>query len=261
MTPNDLITQSLIEHDTVDALETQLGRPLSKDNLAEDLLLVSRAFQDNRAKDAWLKHVGDTTFSMSWLDYYVFVSNLGFKEIAKFPLHNPAIGRDCMDDVYFFFREDGFLLVADTYSYESDGKLVVHRNSAHLCFALKPKNENSWKSLPRASYGWESKSEPDWRRTYEEGKPEDAVMMGDLDAREALGYSLRRMTDNFEPQTEWPRKPGRFMLLKLVVGQDYPSNGYGPTHRDGLSAYIDNVALKRLYQLPAEVQKMLNIED
>lgn len=261
MNTQDLITKSMVDHDTIQAIEDTLGRPLNHSSQVENMVVLGTAIRDNEAKNAWLQHVGDTTLSMDWAEYFLFISNLGFKLVKSFSLYKPDIGRDRHDDVYFFVREDGLLLVADTFTYESEGKIVSHRNGATLYFALKPKTEDV-KFLHGVSGGWESESEPKWRHTYTEGKPADCLLVGNLDAREALAYNLRRITQGFEPMNKWPKQPmARGSYLNFVVGQDWPAHEFRAfsTH-SAESAYIENLGRSRYLELPQEVQDMINLE-
>jgi hypothetical protein len=208
----DLVTQSILEYDAMTDAESIMGIPAITTE-REHLVAASLALLSNLTRSQHLMDIGDTVFSNKLDRYVSIIEGLGFEkgyeaewehwERQDYDADEPT---KLVTEGYFIYghSELGIVLDFDT----SGGD---HVSSAHIHYAWKPPiRDMSRKVRDKFSFlhkggGWESATCPDWRRYEHDGIiPADLFWFGNQDAREALSFHIRRLTERGRFMSQWP---------------------------------------------------------
>jgi len=259
---NEKLYRAISDIDVVAAMEAKHGIPITSSSPDEVVLeLLSMTASQARFKEALLKEAGDTTFGMDAEPYLEIVKDLGFVEVykAEFP-HVDVISNqstDINESHYVLANPDiGAVLNFDTYSYREDsGNLAVHRNAADVYYAWRPNDLHNYPRHVLSSGGWESTKDPKWRdRDDGFSTTPDLFYFGHHDAREALRYNLKNLTDHGTLLTVWPkmRRPYWKPFINWADWKTYNFKTMGASY----SKEIDRVNRERYETTPEWFKSM-----
>lgn len=177
-----------------------------------------------------LKSIGDTVFNMDWLAYCELIETFGFGLMMED--FSPDGGKAIR---IYYHEKDGLLLVADSY--------LGSINAARVYYNWKPnvKSKKDWTDPNTAELVnfWEVVSSGGF---YYPGHirseiPEDVLLpawdeiiwSGNHDAREALGFNLRRLRENGTFIPEWKERPYLWLMGGWETGD---KDKYGSIIKD-----------------------------
>ncbi len=234
-----------------------------------------------RKKENLLKSIGDTTFSMSVIDYLKVVTEFGFKELLVEDFYSKK--HNTHEKLYVMYHyELGILLKFDTFGGQ--------RNGGDFYYNWSPNDNEMRHSLTSSgSFHWGKKHigffEPDFSEPYViETYPEDAkwdletgyeifkmyqkpieeeqrrlldeakangkrtVWIGNHDCREGLITNIMALKENGTFIPNWIERECTFWLMSFG---DWEANE-GKQYHDA-----DNITAERVAKFPEEVQKRI----
>ncbi|QDH83559.1 hypothetical protein [Achromobacter phage Motura] len=225
---------SLLNHDTVAEYEQECGGK----GILSDIELLIKSASMNAGRNKLLEALGDTSMNSDFLQFVAVAQANGFETVKTFtfwPIDRDT-GLEKTDNV---MRREAFLVMADpkrkliltveTYTvyYEVEQQYKVGVNTANLYFAWKSNNDKAYPF--HCSGGFESASNPDWRKHAEEKQPDDLVFCGYKDVRTGLVWSIKHLerTGTFmdHPQIKRPAFGGS------VYGVNFYTDYYHARHQ------------------------------
>jgi len=227
--PSDEDIIKLLNNDSIQNAENLTGKEADSDEPTMELGFVMNLY-DNITKEKALKSIGDATFSMDWTAYCELIETFGFGlMIEEF---SPNGG----DSLRIYYHEkDGLLLKTDSY--------LGDRNSAKVYYNWKPntKPKKEWKDTDVAELvNFHDVTSSGCLRNAGPKIPDDLVWVGDHDAREALGFNLKRLREKGEFLPKWKGRP----YLSLM----------GYWEKDDIEEY-DSIREDKIKKLPQWVQE------
>lgn len=215
---------------------------------------MSLTVAHSKKKEEILNQIGDSTLSMDMPDYLKVVEAAGFIKVYEeefIPSKSDTLdeGAAIPEKFYLYHHPTrNVLLKTDTWSYRAeDGTIRVCRNSATAYFEVTP-TEKGFNWPFSCSGQWFSPSQPRGWEPGLENIPDDLILLGRFDAREALLHHMKLLETGFTPVNPWihGRSP-KFLWLLNYVESKIPKVDYRA------------ISLQKLLQTPPEVQAALNV--
>lgn len=201
---------------TNDPLSNANRIPGEEEKNASNLGFMMNVY-NNMAKEEALAAIGDTIFNMDWLAYCEMIEKFGFGLMLEdFSPDGGAAIR------IYYHEKDGLLLKADSVHGNRNSALVYYNWQFDTEPKLKPKEE--WEDSEKPEYYtlWNftssgglyypghynkdipnDRTDPAWK---------DVVWAGYHDAREGVGYNMRRLRDNGTFVQKWKKQPYMYLL-------------------------------------------------
>jgi len=219
------------------------------------------------AKKRILSRLGDSYYGITFEDSIRLLGVNGFEECFReeFVRVKTEVHGDQTELLMAFINKRyGLFLVCDSYR----GDL----NSGHVHYCWKPgfdiKARVGFSFL--GSGGYQSISEPDWRRTRstDQGLPTDLYWKGDKDVREGLNNHIATLMREGDFICPWPKHPSSYFDIGLSCGNDYEvikeqiraETGAEPVGYQEKYRRVDELRKARYDRLPEDVKAILNVE-
>ncbi len=248
---NPEVVTTLLTIDAVALAEDLTGKSWKED---ENVGLTSLGLQMklSRFKELAMRSLKDTHYGMSTEEFIGLLTEKGFQLVYLEEFTRDSIHNHCKDQLnVFFHRGDGVLLIFDTYNQKS-----VNGGVFHYCWTPVG-GELSKRYDVTSSGGWESISEPDWRKTYDEGTPGDLYWRGNHDCREGMFRDIQRLKEAGTLLSPWPSYKGTGIDLPISVSVDYEKAKEAGA-KPGDYTLIDAERIRRYNSLPEDVRALLN---
>lgn len=237
--PSDRDIMKLLANDSLANAEKLTGKSYKEDEGTSNIGFLMNV-HDNIVRERALTAIGDTVFSMDWLAYCEMIEKFGFGLMVED--FSPGGGESIR---LYYHEKDGLLLITDSFR--------GNRNSASVHYNWMPKirPKEDWANPEVAEFvdycgatssgGFEyiaetdnpfpkNKLDPDWK---------NVVYVGNHDAREAVGFKMRRLRENGTFIPVWKKKP--YMWLVAHWEKDQKDN-------------YDQINSNRIAKLPQWVQ-------
>ena len=168
---------------------------------------------NGKVKDELLNKNDDTLFSNTVARYTRILADLGFEQVMVLPF----VGRSYRSEpraeqMQIWAHRDGFLLRFDTYN-------TTSINAASVYYNVQGKRGDAmWRAMSSGHFA----SVPDC--------PDQLVLVGDHDAREALRHKLAKLQAAGTPLKQWIERPFLWLLhcadTKDENGETLGHDGY-----------------------------------
>lgn len=209
--------KTILARDPVAEAEKLLG-PIPRNPeqcpLDKALAFLQIATSVNRDKREGLKAANDTHFDSTLSEYQSIVEELRFKLVLDLPFEDEYDG-PIQEHLFVYFREDGVLLVFDTYG----GKSV---NGGKFLYNWRPNNRDKIRHGVLSSHSWQ-----------------DGICVGDHDCREGLRYYLARLEAEGKFVNPWISQPFLWFLHYMDTRiEDYNYRTINETRIAMLPEYV-----------------------
>lgn len=242
--------RQLLDIDPLQVAEDLTGKSYKDDKQTEGVGFALAILHNQNKQAALLAH-NDSYYGVSLNAYMGILGSLGFGQILDLPFVEAREGRT--EHLFAYAQpETGVFISFDTF--------CGGMNSGKMHYCVKVKEGVDRKKLHRAtsSGGWESESEPDWRRKYETGGPKDLYWKGNHDCREAIRFHYNQLKEYFDFINPWPKDPNQdWTDLDLLHYQDWKDfgTGYSAERRDLINETNNN----RIMLFPDWARRIINV--
>ncbi len=208
----------------------------------------------NKLREIAMKSLGDTHYGMDLGEFVNLLNLKGFQLVYQEEFERDGYSNGCKDDLYVYIhRADAVLLIFDSYNKKS-----VNGGQFHYCW--KPSDSDQSKRWGvTSSGGWESTSEPGWRKREDNSTPDDLYWRGYHDCREAMFGNIQQLKSVGVFLSPWPHRKAAPIEMPLSTGQDY-NNAKAAGEKPGCYAMVNAERIRRYNLLPDDVKNLLNFE-